>query len=57
MLLLDVTLAPLGEGGVIELEMPGGADHDFRDPNAGDLVDRSVEFIKCSRPLRSNKLA
>jgi len=42
---LDVTLAPLAEGGVIELEVLDGADHFFRDLYAEDLVDRSVEFI------------
>ena len=42
---LDAALAPLAEGGVIELEVMDGADHFFRDLYAEDLVDRSVEFI------------
>lgn len=45
MRLPGVTLAPPAEGGVIELEMPGGADGDSRDLYAGDLVVRSVESI------------
>lgn len=45
MLLLDVTRAPLAEGGVIELAVLDSADHYFRVLYAADLVDRCVAFF------------